>query len=250
MATKAKGTVSGATHDIKGDNLVLAGTAENPITLSGDVYVKGDVIIKGVYTGKGTIYAEGNIYIAADITAKNSVFPYPSSPEEAHTKAQQSIASTDALGLAAKAIFIGKIGDSSKHDKDFSSLIYGHPLTDETRAATNVDHVFSWYPATDYFKLQSQSGVDCSGTSQAANKGSVYRIDAFLYGRERIEGASGGTGWVINGGVITEKFHFRPGGGNCVGDTGRSHVNFDYRMTLNDINILMELKPWFEKTTK
>lgn len=52
-------------------NLVLVGTASNPIVLNGDVYATGDVLIKGYVTGRGAIYSGRNTYVAGDlITAK------------------------------------------------------------------------------------------------------------------------------------------------------------------------------------
>jgi hypothetical protein len=52
-------------------NLVLVGTAQNPIKLSGDVYVSGDVVIKGVVEGQGAIYAGRNVYVAGNLVNKN-----------------------------------------------------------------------------------------------------------------------------------------------------------------------------------
>ena len=52
-------------------NVVLEGTAANPIVLNGDVYVSGDVVIKGVVTGRGAIYAGRNMYVAGNLTNKN-----------------------------------------------------------------------------------------------------------------------------------------------------------------------------------
>jgi hypothetical protein len=52
-------------------NVVLEGTASNPIVLDGDVYVSGDVVIKGVVTGRGAIYAGRNMYVAGNLTNLN-----------------------------------------------------------------------------------------------------------------------------------------------------------------------------------
>jgi hypothetical protein len=64
------GTASGISKTFDG-NVVLEGTAANPIVLNGDVYVSGDVVIKGVVTGRGAIYAGRNMYIAGNLTNKN-----------------------------------------------------------------------------------------------------------------------------------------------------------------------------------
>ena len=70
--------VNGVYGDEEGEsgNIVLIGTAENPIVVHGPNVIRGDVIIKGVVTGQGTIYSGRNVYIAGNVTYKNSV-PVP-----------------------------------------------------------------------------------------------------------------------------------------------------------------------------
>jgi hypothetical protein len=63
-------TISGVNKTYNG-NLVLVGTASNPIDLSGDIFVEGDVVIKGVVKGIGGIYSGRNIYFAGDVTVQN-----------------------------------------------------------------------------------------------------------------------------------------------------------------------------------
>ncbi len=69
-------------------NLVLIGTANQPIVLNGPIVVRGDVIIKGVVTGKGAIYAGGNIYVADNVTYANPPSQWqPASMSEADLEA-------------------------------------------------------------------------------------------------------------------------------------------------------------------
>lgn len=49
-------------------NLILVGTNESPITLSGELAVNGDLIIKGKVKGEGQIFVRGNTYIVGDVT--------------------------------------------------------------------------------------------------------------------------------------------------------------------------------------
>jgi septum formation inhibitor MinC len=49
-------------------NVILEGTAANPLIIEGDVYINGDVILNGTITGDGKIIARGNIYISGNIT--------------------------------------------------------------------------------------------------------------------------------------------------------------------------------------
>lgn len=52
-------------------NVVLIGTAADPIVLDKDIYVSGDVIIKGVVKGRGAIYAGRNMYVAGNVLIQN-----------------------------------------------------------------------------------------------------------------------------------------------------------------------------------
>ena len=49
-------------------NLVLVGTAANPIVINQKVAVNGDVVIKGVIKGYGALQVKGNAYVVGDIT--------------------------------------------------------------------------------------------------------------------------------------------------------------------------------------
>ncbi len=85
-------------------NVVLIGTAANPIVLNGPVVVRGDVILKGVITGQGSIYAGRNIYIADNLTYKNGPTSLaPANNTEATTEAWIAANRTkDFCGLFAR----------------------------------------------------------------------------------------------------------------------------------------------------
>lgn len=48
-------------------NVVLTGTAENPILIEGTVAIDGDVVINGYVKGTGVLLVSGNIYIPTDL---------------------------------------------------------------------------------------------------------------------------------------------------------------------------------------
>lgn len=49
-------------------NLILVGTASNPIVIDQEVAVNGDVVIKGVIKGYGALQVKGNVYVVGDVT--------------------------------------------------------------------------------------------------------------------------------------------------------------------------------------
>ena len=48
-------------------NLVLTGSDDSPLNISGTVYVDGDVVISGRVKGAGKIIARGNVYVVGDL---------------------------------------------------------------------------------------------------------------------------------------------------------------------------------------
>ena len=48
-------------------NVILTGTADNPITIDGTVAIDGDVIISGYIKGEGALVVRGNVYIPTDL---------------------------------------------------------------------------------------------------------------------------------------------------------------------------------------
>ncbi len=49
-------------------NVILTGTAANPIVINGDVNINGDLVLKGVVKGTGRLTARGNTYVVGDVT--------------------------------------------------------------------------------------------------------------------------------------------------------------------------------------
>ena len=49
-------------------NLILTGTAADPIRLNGEIAVNGDLMLRGVVKGMGQLFVKGNTYIAGDVT--------------------------------------------------------------------------------------------------------------------------------------------------------------------------------------
>ena len=93
-------------------NVILTGTASNPIKLDGKVVIDGDVVIRGYVQGVGQIYATGNIYIPGDVIYKDRIDPIvvpPSTspvPQEAFGSDAQN--KPNLLGLVAgKNIVVG-----------------------------------------------------------------------------------------------------------------------------------------------
>jgi len=62
--------INGVLGDDAGENenIVLIGTAAEPIVINGIVVVTGDVVVSGTVTGQGTIYSGRNIYVPNNIT--------------------------------------------------------------------------------------------------------------------------------------------------------------------------------------
>jgi len=80
-------------------NLLLIGTALNPIEITGTVVVRGNVIIAGVIKGQGAIYAGRNVYVPNNLTYQN--------PPTTSRPANNTQAATEAwLGANATKDFV------------------------------------------------------------------------------------------------------------------------------------------------
>lgn len=66
LPTKSNAAYENAKSGYYDGNLVLVGTAKEPIEIKGTLAVNGDVMIKGVIKGAGKILARNNIYFAGD----------------------------------------------------------------------------------------------------------------------------------------------------------------------------------------
>jgi Tfp pilus assembly protein PilX len=83
-------------------NLILVGTAANPIQIDGKIAVSGDVVIQGVVKGTGQIFAKGNVYVTGDVTYADG------SVSGNRTFGTSSDGTQNALSLAAgKNILLG-----------------------------------------------------------------------------------------------------------------------------------------------
>jgi len=60
-------------------NIVLVGTAADPIVIDGPIVATGDIVITGVVSGQGTVYSGRNVYVAGNISYNNP----PSTPRPA-----------------------------------------------------------------------------------------------------------------------------------------------------------------------
>lgn len=92
--------------------LVLIGTEDNPINITGPVVVDKDVVIKGVVEGQGTIYAGRNIHVVGDIVYQDgpSWIKPDSNPQDTANANKQK----DFIGLACKGNII--VGDYTRND--------------------------------------------------------------------------------------------------------------------------------------
>jgi len=100
--------------------LVLIGTRENPINLSGVVVVQKDLYIKGFFTGQGTIYAGRNINIVGDIVALDG--PTWDHPDSTPVVTAENNKTKDFMGLCAKGCLL--FGNHNCVNRDFIRYPY------------------------------------------------------------------------------------------------------------------------------
>lgn len=135
-------------------NLVLWGTAENPIVVDGPVVIRGGLIIKGKVKGKGSLYVQDNVYIPDNVSYVSPPVGKPnfdyfaySTPEERSEAWQQAAADwtqahadKDGLGLFAReSVVIGDYLSSSFR----SSVNYwlNHSANESAEAVNGLDHM-------------------------------------------------------------------------------------------------------------
>ena len=99
------GTGSDGKPLITHGNVVITGTLDNPINISGTVAIDGDVVLQGVVKGQGVILAKGNLYVPGNLTYDDGrVYnpgDEPGSPTGPRTFGVAQDGSPNALGLAA-----------------------------------------------------------------------------------------------------------------------------------------------------
>jgi hypothetical protein len=114
-------------------NVVITGTAANPIVISGTVAIDGDVVLQGVVKGQGVVLAKGNLYVPGHLTyADGQAYnpgDQPGSPTGPRTFGIAQDGTLNALGLAAGGnMLIGDYLDPSvfqQHPQD--AIIDGTP---------------------------------------------------------------------------------------------------------------------------
>jgi hypothetical protein len=128
-------------------NVILEGTATNPLVLEGTLYINGDVILRGSVTGDGKIIARGNVYITGDVTT----YACDDNSQDFNWRASQRKAcgynepdSLPRLGLiAGKNILIGSYMTPAT-----SAYIRNKPSDQLTRlnfSATSPDDLARWF---------------------------------------------------------------------------------------------------------
>lgn len=240
VAQTKNGTISQGgsviVDNVHSGDLVLVGTAANPIEIDGPVVVGNDVIIKGVVEGQGTIYAGRNVHIIDDITyADAPSWPKPDNNPDATAAAN---ANKDLLALCAKGnVIIGNYNHPQwNYCKNFLKPPFTKPYqVDATDASIgyvsyyqNGDPYFDGnYTAYDggtksdssqrRFYESSLSNAEFAALNPTAH---VQQVDALIYNNHAV------TGRIINaefnGSVISrdEALVFQ----------GSITVNYDYRV--------------------
>ncbi len=107
--TGSTGTLGGVGSDglplVTHGNVVITGTASDPILISGTVAIEGDVVLQGVIKGQGVILAKGNLYVPGSLTYDDGKAynpgDAPGSPTGPRTFGVAQDGTTNALGLAA-----------------------------------------------------------------------------------------------------------------------------------------------------
>lgn len=186
-------------------NLTLLGTAQAPIVLNGEFLVTGDLIIKGVYKGIGSVYAK-NVYIPDDLRSIDCLpgsntcpFPFAGVTED------EKIASAKlAIQQKKSALYLAGLRQTVVGGV---SLNWGFTL----------ENPYTWYPEAQYRNLCTQGAYltnsdatrfntpgqfyDPTSTADIRARCEVSRVDAFLYGHDRITWRAYGN-FLINGGFV------------------------------------------------
>ncbi len=111
-------------------NLILTGTATNPITIDGTVAVDGDLIINGYVKGEGSLIVRGNVYVPTDLEYLDGKVVLatddPDNPTGPRTFGVAQDGTKNALGLAAGGnMLIGDYLTPSTLQPDGSSVVPG-----------------------------------------------------------------------------------------------------------------------------
>lgn len=155
LATRQRGTMrQGGSLVIDGvheGNLMLEGTAADPIVVNGPVVVSGDIAIKGYITGQGTIYAGRNLHVAGNVQYVDPpAWPKPSSDPHGDAAKNET---KDLVGLVARGNVV--IGDYTSSTWTSSTSAYLRPSFTQAYpvAATDADngYVTQYVDGEPYF---------------------------------------------------------------------------------------------------
>ncbi len=240
---------SGNTNQPDRGCLILSGTSNSPIVITGCVVVAGDVIIKGYFTGQGVVYAGRNIHIVSNVLAMNRP-KWKRNDTDPNTTVELN-RSKDMLGLAAKGnVIMGNVTDSSWLSSEqayikptFTAEYPTHP-TD-----SNIGYSTSMRGGTNYFNgnYTSWDGgyqvnnnstgtpvkrafwqtcvasntirAQCATNSFAASK--IKQIDAVIYNNHLIAGFFQDAP-IMNGGIVARD--------EAMFVSGQCHWNWDIRL--------------------
>ncbi len=216
-ATIQQGGATLVTNVLNAD-IVLIGTAANPIVIDGPVVITGDVIIKGEVTGQGTIYSGRNAHIVGDIKYVNS--PAWPKPDIDPIGTDAVNATQDFLGLAAKGnVVIGDYTDSSWSScKDYLNPSFTEPYEVDA-ADADIGYVSYYKDGKPYFNgdyTADDGGSKTDGSNRKFYESSydntyfhsiadpytnINRVDAVTYTNHAFTGRV--SSFTMNGAIIS-----------------------------------------------
>jgi hypothetical protein len=137
-------------------NVILSGTADNPIVIDGTIAIEGDLVIDGYVKGTGTILTSGNVYVPTDLHYLDGETylegDAPGNPSGPRTYGIATDGTKNALGLACGGNML--LGDYLKpsvftHPGKYD-IIDGTPDTDWNFALSEL----SLFNRTEWAKTQ------------------------------------------------------------------------------------------------
>ena len=166
--------------------LVLVGTRQNPIRVSGPVVVDSDVVITGYVTGQGTIYSGRNVHIIGDIRYVNAPSWGHQDADDAAT--ERANASKDLLGLVAKGNIV--VGDSSSSTwyRSVSSYINGGSSSVVEQYQCDASDAAIGYPSRfggSYTATERVTGLS-DGMAQVASTCGGWNRSTGQFGKVRL----------------------------------------------------------------
>ncbi|MFH1460021.1 MAG: type II secretion system protein [Candidatus Omnitrophota bacterium] len=216
--TVKQGGVTLVNNNYTGD-IILIGTAANPIEIDGPVVVSGDVCIKGKVKGQGTIYSGRNTHVLGDIEYVDP--PVYAKPDTDPTATDIANASKDFLGLAAKGNIV--VGDYTRNDWKVNVSGYLKPSFTQAYEVDPTDNgigYVSYYSGGDpYFngdytandggskddgsdrKYYESSYNDAYFNSISEPANQICNVDAVMYTNHAFAGKVGA--FTLNGSIIS-----------------------------------------------